>query len=289
MIDNAYTQLIDIEKLLPNLDHPDWVIVDCRFDLTNPEWGFADYQRAHIPGAVYADLDHDLAGPRTATSGRHPLPTPEAFCTTMGRLGIGHPKQVVVYDTTGGSFAARLWWLLKLYGHASVAVLNGGFAAWTGQGLPTETGVHHNAPAYFHGQPNLRMVVSTEEMEKIVSAGQGKIIDARAPERYRGDVEPIDPIPGHIPGAINRFHQDNLDSHGYFLPGKILAAQFKALVGETPTREEIVAYCGSGVTSCHNLLAMSVAGLPMPRLYVGSWSEWIRDPSRPVARGENPG
>lgn len=284
MANNDYTNIIEVADLLTNLKTPDWVIVDCRFDLTNPDWGFSDYQTAHIPGAVYAHLDRDLSGNRTPATGRHPLPDPQTFRETLGRLGINDAKQVVVYDTTGGGFAVRLWWMLNFFGHYRVSVLNGGFQAWQAENLPVGAGVHTNPKTKFQGEPNPAMVITTAEMEKIISTGQSRVIDARAPERFRGEVEPLDPVAGHIPGALNRFHQHNLGADGRLLPPDRLKREFLTLL-DGVSSDQAVVYCGSGVTSCHHLLAMQVAGLPMARLYAGSWSEWIRDPKHAVALG----
>lgn len=281
-----YTQLIEVHELLSEIKRPNWVIVDCRFDLANPEWGFANYQRSHIPGAVYAHLDHDLSGTRTSLNGRHPLPDPQTFIETLGRLGIDSSCQVVAYDTSGGSFAVRLWWMLKYYGHTRVAVLNSGFATWTARGYPVSSGNVTNPKKVFTGTPDPSMIVTTAEMKTIVVDSRSILIDARAPERFRGDIEPLDTIAGHIPGAVNRFHQLNLGSDGLWLPPDTMKREFRTLLGETPSAQAVV-YCGSGVTSCHHLLAMEVAGLPMARLYAGSWSEWIRDPRNPVALGDN--
>lgn len=285
MNNTDYTNILEVSDLSANLQNSDWVIVDCRFDLANPDWGLADYRAGHIPGAVYAHLDRDLSGTRTPATGRHPLPEPKAFRDTLGRLGIDQGKQVVVYDTTGGGYAVRLWWLLIYFGHARVAVLNGGFQAWQSAGLPVEAGTHTNPKTEFHGEPDLAMVVSTAEMEQMVAGGQTKIIDARAPERFRGEVEPLDPVAGHIPGAVNRFHQTNLGPDGRLLPQDTLKSEISTLLGGSAP-EQAVVYCGSGVTSCHHLLAMQIAGMPMARLYAGSWSEWIRDPNHGVTLGE---
>lgn len=285
MKNSGYTHIIDALALSQNLTNPSWVIIDCRFDLADPEWGSQDYKKGHIPGAVYAHLNHDLSGPRTASTGRHPLPDPEVFRETLGRLGVDSKKQVVVYDTAGGSFAARLWWMLKYYRHSLVAVLNGGFQAWAAGNYPIESGSRTNQKTIFTGEPDSTMLVSTPEMEVLTSDGQTPVIDARAPERFRGEVEPLDPVAGHLPGAVNRFHQDNLGPDGQFLPLETLKSGFLSLLKQSPPGQAVV-YCGSGVTSCHHLLAMQAAGLPMARLYAGSWSEWIRDPKHPIATGE---
>lgn len=286
MNNTGYTHIIDAHALHQNLTNQSWVIIDCRFDLADPDWGFQDYKLGHIPDAVYAHLDHDLSGPRTASNGRHPLPDFTIFRETLGRLGVNSTKQVVAYDTAGGSFAARLWWMLKYYGHPHVAVLNGGFQAWTAGNYPVEIGSRTNQRTIFTGEPDPSILTTTAEMEVLSRTGQVTLIDARAPERFRGEVEPLDPVAGHIPGAVNRFHQDNLGSDGLFLPTEILKSEFLSLLNQSPPGQSVV-YCGSGVTSCHHLLSMQAAGLPMARLYAGSWSEWIRDPQRPIATGEN--
>jgi len=283
----GYTQIISGEDLNARMDQPDYVVVDCRFDLALPDWGFSEYLRGHIKGAVYAHLDYDLSSPRTAINGRHPLPEPQPFRDTMGRLGIDRSKQVVVYDSAGGSFAVRLWWLLKYYGHERVALLDGGYNEWRNHLYPTDYGSTSNKSVQFTGAPDPRMIVTTGEMQAICAQRSVPMIDARSPERYRGDREPIDPVAGHIPGAVNRFHELNLTRDGLFRPPEELKQAFLDLLGNTPP-EKAVVYCGSGVTSAHHLLAMSVAGLPMARLYAGSWSEWIRDPDRPIAKGDNP-
>lgn len=283
-INNGYTHIISAGDLQARLNNPDWVIVDCRFDLAQPGWGFQDYLYGHIPNAVYAHLDYDLSGPRTAINGRHPLPEPESFRAVLGRLGIDRSKQVVVYDTSNGSYAARLWWLLKYYGHERVALLDGGLTRWKYLNLPIDYGSHTNKTVVFNGAPDPRMVVTTGEVQMMSAQNNVTLIDARAPERFRGELETIDPVAGHIPGAINRFHALNLDRNGLFLPESVLREEFETLLNGSPP-EKAVVYCGSGVTSAHHLVAMTVAGMPMPRLYVGSWSEWIRDPDRPIARG----
>jgi thiosulfate/3-mercaptopyruvate sulfurtransferase len=281
---NGYTQIISAADLQARLSLPDWVVVDCRFDLSQPDWGFSDYLRGHIQGAVYAHLDYDLSGPRTPVTGRHPLPDPQAFRETMGRLGIDRSKQVIVYDTAGGSIAVRLVWLLKYYGHERVAVLDGGYLEWRNHLFPTEYGSHSNPSATFTGAPDPRMIVTTGEMLTLSAQKKIQMIDARAPERYRGEREPIDPVAGRIPGAVNRFYGLNLNRDGLFLPPDQLKSEFLELLGGT-SPEKAVVYCGSGVTSPHHLLAMTLAGLPMARLYAGSWSEWIQDPDRPIERG----
>ncbi len=279
-----YTTLIEADDLFKHLNNPCWVIVDCRFDLTNPDWGFEDYQRGHIPGSVYAHLDHDLSAPPTPDTGRHPLSSPSEFATTLERLGISNDSQVVALDTSGGSFAARLWWMLKWLGHNSVAVLNGGWNAWKSKGFPIAQGIESKQRGKFIPHPQSGKYVTTHELIQLMGNPTFKLVDARAPQRYRGEFEPLDPVAGHIPGSINRFHENNLARAGKLKPAELLRKEFEEILGETPPHQVIV-YCGSGVTSCHHLLAMEYAGIQGAKLYAGSWSEWIRDPNRPIETG----
>jgi len=274
-----YETLVDTATLNAHLDDPAWRIVDCRFDLGQPGAGREAWLREHIPGAVYAHLEEDLSGPPLTDHGRHPLPGTEALVRTFSRLGIGPATQVIAYDAAGGSMAARLWWLLRYMGHERVAVLDAGWPAWVAAGLPRDRGEQHCQAAAFHGHPRHDRLVRLDEVTQAAL-----LIDSRAPARYRGEVEPIDPVAGHIPGAVNHDWQDNLDAEGRFLsPGALRRALLETLAG-TPM-ETAVFYCGSGVTACHNVLAAAHAGLPEPRLYAGSWSEWCADPERPVATG----
>ena len=278
-----FTTIITTEELADHLNDPDWAVVDCRFDLKNPDWGFTDYQSGHIPGAIYAHLDKDLAGPVTEQTGRHPLPDVYAFARRLSEWGISNQTQVVVYDTQGGAYAARLWWMLRLVGNFAAAVLDGGYPKWQQEGRPTAKGVEHRPQAEFIPHPDWGLVADAVEVERIRKDPAYSLIDARAPERFRGEVEPIDAIAGHIPGAVNRFHARNLSSSGTLLDPGTLRAQFAELIGSADPRN-VVVYCGSGVTSAHHVLAMVHAGLPTPRLYVGSWSEWIRDRNRPLSK-----
>lgn len=279
-----YTNLISTAQLSRNLRSPGWVIVDCRFDLTRPESGFEDYLKSHIPGAVYANLDKDMSGTRTALSGRHPLPEAEQFARRLSAWGIDPSRQVILYDASGGSYAARLWWMLRLFDYNTVAVLDGGWLKWVKEGLPVIAGEEAASAAALHTPAAIHweMVAAIEDVETIRQSSEHRLIDARSPERYRGEIEPIDTIAGHIPGAVNRFHGDNLGSDGTFKSPAALRNEYEILLAGAPPQNVIV-YCGSGVTSCHHLLAMDYAGLPGARLYVGSWSEWIRDPLRPIA------
>jgi len=276
-----YTTLIDTAALAANLGDPSLAIVDCRFDLKDTSAGERAYAEAHIPGAVYAHVDRDLSGEKTGTNGRHPLPPVETFVATLGRLGIEAGTQVVVYDHDSGGFASRLWWMLRWLGHDSVALLNGGFAKWTAERRPTTSGVEIRTRRVFVPQIRPRMAVTAGEVADAASK-EWRLIDARAPERFRGEVEPIDKVAGHIPGAINVPFLDNLDANGTFKSADDLAARFHEAVGSTPP-DHIVVYCGSGVTACQNLLAMEQAGIHGARLYAGSWSEWSSDATRPMA------
>lgn len=275
--------LIDVPDLIPLAEQADVRLVDCRFDLHNPPWGRAEYLRAHIPGAGYADLDTDLSGARTGVNGRHPLPAPEDLRGTLGRLGIDSRQQVIAYDQDSGMFASRLWWLLRWMGHEAVAVLDGGFAAWCAHGGATRAGTEPVEPRRFTGGPDAAHIATIDDVMALVSVGsRGRLLDARAPERFRGEVEPLDKVAGHIPGAVNHFFRSSLDDSGRFLAPAALRERLGAALGDVPA-SEVIAYCGSGVTACHNLLAMTHAGLTGARLYPGSWSEWSSDPQRPAA------
>lgn len=274
-----FSTIISTGTLAENLADPDWTIVDCRFDLARPDWGFQAYQDNHIPGSVYAHLDHDLAGPITPRTGRHPLPDVQVIAKRLGAWGIGENTQVVVYDSAGGAFADRLWWELRFLGHDKVAVLDGGIPKWLREGRPVKSGVETRASVNFIPHPRWNIIASADEVDSIRQDPNFVLIDARAAERYRGEYEPIDPVAGYIPGAINRFHGLNLGKDGTFLPPDTLRMQFEELLaGKKP--DHVVVYCGSGVTSIHHILAMELAGLPGARLYPGSWSEWIRDDNR---------
>jgi thiosulfate/3-mercaptopyruvate sulfurtransferase len=279
--------LVDPRRLAAHLGDPDWRPVDCRFDLADPAAGGAAYAAAHVPGAAYAHLDRDLSAPRTERSGRHPLPDPAALAATFGRLGIDERVQVVAYDDAGGMFAARLWWLLRWLGHERVAVLDGGLAAWRAAGLPLSSEATAIAPRTFVPRPAPRAWVGADELDGLLEGNACLLLDARAPERYEGRAEPLDPKAGHVPGARNHPYVRNLGPDGRFLaPDELRARLLARLGGRAPS--EVVSMCGSGVTACHTLLALEVAGLPGGRLYPGSWSEWSRDPARPVATGPEP-
>jgi thiosulfate/3-mercaptopyruvate sulfurtransferase len=278
-----YTTLISTEALAQHLDDPDLVVVDCRHNLTEPAAGQNAYAKAHIPGAHFLHLDRDLSGITTGRNGRHPLPEVNALAAALGRIGIDASKQVVAYDQNFGMWASRLWWSLNWLGHERVAVLDGGVDKWVAEGRPLTSELPVERTATFVPRPSAT-TVSAEEILRHLGGGGMTVLDARAPERYRGDMEPLDPVAGHIPGAINRPYTMNLTAQGTFKAAEALRREFEAqLAGRAPG--SIVHQCGSGVTACHNLLAMSIAGLQGSRLYPGSWSEWCADASRPVARG----
>jgi thiosulfate/3-mercaptopyruvate sulfurtransferase len=278
-----YTTLISPAELAALLPDPASVIVDCRHNLADVDAGERAYRAAHIPGAQFMHMDRDLSGARTGVNGRHPLPRIVDLVAIFSRAGIDDSKQVIAYDQNNGMWAARLWWLLQWLGHPAAAVLDGGLDRWIAEGRSLTADEPHVEPATFIARQPSPTASAGEIMEHL-DDGALTVIDARAPERYRGDVEPIDPVAGHIPGAVNRPYSANLTAQGVFKPALQLRAEFQTLLKESPP-ESVVHQCGSGVTACHNVLAMSIAGLPGSRLYPGSWSEWIAAPERPIARG----
>lgn len=280
----AWTTLVSPRELAQHLGDPDLVIVDCRFALADPTLGAQQYAAGHLPGARFADLDRDLSSPVTPTSGRHPLPDPAILAEQVAEWGVGRGSQVVAYDDAGGAFAARLWWLLGWLGHDRRAVLDGGYSAWIAVDLPVSTDLPQPQRGDFVANVNNDLWLTSDTLRARIDAGEVLVVDARDPERYRGEVEPIDPVAGHVPGAVNLPFKESLTADGHFLPVDQLAERFAASLTER-SPGEVVHMCGSGVTACHNLLAMEAAGLHGSRLYAGSWSEWIRDPTRPVASG----
>jgi thiosulfate/3-mercaptopyruvate sulfurtransferase len=279
----AYTTLISTAALAAEA-RPDWVLVDCRFDLGDDSWGRQQYLVSHIPGAVYASLNADLSGLPTGSNGRHPLPRVEDLAATFSRLGIANTSQVVVYDQAAGQYASRLWWLLRYLGHEQAAVLDGGWGRWISEGRPVASGEETRAAAAFMASPRPGMVARLEEVQASLADGRTLLIDARGEDRFEGRSEPIDRVAGHIPGARNHYYMSNMGADGTFLAPAELRARFDADIGEHQPGD-VVMYCGSGVTACHNLLAMELAGISGPRLYPGSWSEWSADPGRPVETG----
>jgi len=280
-----YKTLVDCHTLALHLHDPDWVVVDCRFILSKPDAGREAYAAGHIPGARYAHLNDDLSAPVTATSGRHPLPDPQQLAAKFGAWGIGPGKQVVAYDDSFGAMAARLWWLLRWLGHDSVALLDGGLPRWQREGHAMTGELPVFQPAVFVPHPRNEMVVDADFVARAVHDRRWLVMDARSEERFNGEVEPLDPVAGHIPGAVNLPFEDNLHVSGRFeSPDELRKLYAGQLQNVQP--DHVVQMCGSGVTACHNLLAMEHAGLHGARLYAGSWSEWIRDPGRPVARDD---
>jgi thiosulfate/3-mercaptopyruvate sulfurtransferase len=278
----GWNTLVQAETLSIALGRPDLALVDCRFSLANPGAGENMYLEAHVPGAVYAHLDRDLSDPARQGEGRHPWPQVADFTARLSAWGISPRHQVVAYDGDNGAFAARLWFLLHALGHEKVAVLDGGWARWTALGLPHETRVPVPARARYEGEFDRSRLLDAGQVQAHLEAG-GLLLDARAPERFRGDEEPIDRVAGHVPGATSRPFAENLSGDRFKAPMQ-LADEFRGLLdGRSP--DQVAAMCGSGVTACHHLLALERAGLRGGKLYTGSWSGWISDPSRPVATG----
>ncbi|MFC1749108.1 sulfurtransferase [Pseudomonadota bacterium] len=278
-----YRTLIGADVLARHISDPSWVVIDCRFSLSDATAGEFAYEQGHIPGAYYAHLGKDLSAPVGEATGRHPLPDVAAMNHRVGGWGISPHSQVVVYDDMNGAMAARLWWLLRWLGHDAVAVLDGGWQQWLADGWESHQSPHVALPAMHKGEGSRDMWLSAAEVEKQIEENEILLLDARTPERFRGEVEPIDPVAGHVPGAMNRPFQLNVDKQGLFKPRHQLAQEFGRLLSGRPA-EQVVHMCGSGVTACHNLLAMEYAGLAGSRLYAGSWSEWICDLNRPVGK-----
>lgn len=284
-----FTTLIDVATLAANLRTPDWVVLDCRFELGKPSAGEAAYANGHIEGAQYAHLDRDLAGPVGPTTGRHPLPDPEVFARTAARWGIGQDTQVVVYDHGMSFFAARAWWIFRWLGHAKVTVLDGGLAAWQGAGWPLDTQAVARPPQRFIARASADFITDVAHIEQLVRSGElttgtRRLVDARGADRFAGENETIDPVGGHVPGAVNHHYARNYAPDGRLLSRDALRAAWQStLAGVDPCN--MVLMCGSGVSACVNLLALEHAGIQGARLYPGSWSEWVRDPSRPVTKG----
>lgn len=281
-----YTTLVTADDLAAHLDDPGWVVCDCRHDLTDYEAGRRAYRASHIPGARHLHLDEDLSGPKTGTNGRHPLPHPITFTLRLGALGIDNRTQVVAYDASGGCYAARLWWMLRWAGHARAAVLDGGWDAWLAAGKPVTKAAPAVSATSYIPNPQPQLAVDAAFVAARLGSPEIGIIDARSPDRFRGENETLDPVAGHIPGARNRFFRLNLAADGRFKPAAELHREFVALLGGR-SASNIVHQCGSGVTACHNLLAMEIAGLSGSRLYPGSWSEWVSDRTRPIATGSD--
>lgn len=279
----SYSTLIGALELAQRTHDPDWIVFDCRFDLADPSFGRQAYALGHLNGAFFLDLNEDLSGTKTGTNGRHPLPDPAHLAACLAACGVGNHTQVVAYDDAGGMFAARLWWLLRWFGHHRVAVLDGGLQAWLAAGQALDDALPEARPATYSLALRADRV-DAHYVRQHLGQPDMLLIDARSPDRFRGENEMLDPVGGHIPGAINRFFRDNLDAHGCFKQASVLREEFGGLLGAHSPRQ-VVHQCGSGVTACVNVLAMEAAGLSGSRLYAGSWSEWCADPARPVARG----
>lgn len=279
----SYNYLISVDELRQQWSEPHWRVMDCRFDLMQPAKGREEYEQGHVPGAQHANLDQDLAGPVTAATGRHPLPAADAFALTLSAWGIGNDSQVIVYDHSSGAIAARLWWMLRWLGHEHVAVLDGGYGAWQKAGYPVSHRDETFVRAQFRPLPDAGLIISTDELlASLESGGAPPIVDARARLRYAGASESIDPVAGHIPGAVNHPFSESVAADGTWKNRDELKAGWAGVFGDN-RGGSWVSMCGSGVTACHLALSARLAGYPEPRLYVGSWSEWILDPDRPVA------
>ncbi len=277
--------LISAPELSLHLQDPDWVIIDCRFSLDDPERGRRDYLSSHIPGAVYAHLDEDLSGKKIPSkTGRHPLPEIPEFAARLSAWGIDPGVRVVVYDDSTGTMAARLWWMLNWLGHRNAALLDGGWASWVRDGMPSRSGTECRPAKHFEPDEIPGTYATVEQVQAYRNSPTHVLLDARAAARFRGEVESIDPVAGHIPGAVSAPCDENVTPDGTFLPADSLRRRFEKLLKSVPI-ENVICYCGSGVTAAHNLFAIAYSGLGMGRLYPGSWSEWITDPSRPVASG----
>ena len=277
----SYTALVAAATLAAHLDDPAWLVIDVRHQLADTGYGECVYAENHIPGAVFLHCDCDLSGPMTGSNGRHPLPAVEKLAARLGEIGIGPQTQVVIYDDAQGMIAGRLWWLLRWLGHEQVAVLDGGLQAWQAAGRALTTELPVLRPTTFTAKVRDTMV-DADYVQAFLQTSRMHLVDARSPDRFRGENETIDPVGGHIPGAVNRFFRENLRADGRFKPAAELRAEWlMVLAGASP--EQVVHQCGSGVSACHNILAMEIAGLPGSRLYAGSWSEWCADCGRPVA------
>lgn len=279
----AYTTLITPAELAASLADPAWLVADCRFELGKPDAGREAWLASHIPGSIHADLERDLSAPVTSATGRHPLPTVENLAATLSRFGIGVRTQVICYDSGSGAYAARLWWILRYLGHDAVAVLDGGFAAWVEEGRPVSTAAVARSPSRFVARPRPGMLVDAAGVAAALARGE-RLVDVRGAERFAGTVEPLDTVAGHVPGAVNLPYLSNLDARGRFLPPAALAERWRLATGGA-AGSEAICMCGSGVTACQQLLALEATGITGARLYAGSWSEWLRDPARPVVRG----
>jgi len=278
-----FTTLVSCEQLAGHLNDPGWIVFDCRNELADRQAGWRAYAAGHVPGARHVHLEETLSGTITRTSGRHPLPAADVFCDRMAALGMSNGLQAVAYDAMGGAMAARLWWMLRWVGHRDIAVLDGGWGAWLARKLPIEASLPTIARGEFRGEPRIQPVDAAHIASRLGDPSL-VVLDARAADRFRGENETLDPVGGHIPGARSRPFTQNLTPDGTFKPAPQLRDEFIQILGATPS-DCVVHQCGSGVTACHNLLAMEHAGSAGSKLYPGSWSEWCSDPARPISRG----
>ena len=280
-----YHTIISTEDLYQNLGQDDWFIFDCRYLLKDPDGGLNKFRQGHIPGAQLADMDRDLSSPMTQTSGRHPLPDADSFIEKLCAWGVGNDSQIVCYDDLSGAFAARMWWMLNWVGHGKVAVLDGGIKKWTAEERPLETESKDKPRGSFTGKADPGMWVDIDFVQQRLEQGDISLLDARSSERFTAKDQKTDPVPGHVPGAVSYPFAGNLSQEKVFLPANELTQRFESMFSERQPGQ-IINMCGSGVTACHNILATRIAGLPWTRLYVGSWSEWLKDRARPVATGD---
>ena len=277
-----YQTIVSAKDLANNLDNPNWVILDCRDLLTDAGFGQRSYLESHIPNASYCFLFEDFSSAITATTGRHPLPDMKILSEKLGGWGIDESKQVVVYDDMGGAIAARMWWQIRSLGHKNVALLNGGLKYWIAQELPMTAEIKHPETKDFKGNFDDKQLIEIDTVLENIGTNNFGLLDARAAPRYLGEIEPFDPVAGHVPNAINRDFMANLNDEGLFKSPEELKQEFEAILEDCPN-QQIVHMCGSGVTANHNMLAMEIAGLTGSKLFLGSWSQWVTDPSRPVA------
>ena len=276
--------LVSTATLAAHLGDPDWIIFDCRHDLADFGRGLRLYREGHVPGAFFAAVETDLSGPKTGRNGRHPLPEPQAFADFLGRHGVSETSTVVAYDDVGGQYSARLWWMARWIGLRHVALLDGGYPKWIAERRPVTTEIPPASATPLRAQPHPDMAWTSGDVERRLADARSGLIDARAAERYRGEKEPIDPVAGRVPGSLHRFYKDNLNADLTLRPPAELKREFEALLAGRDPRD-VGHQCGSGITACANLFAMEYAGLPGSKLFAGSWSEWIADSSRPIARG----
>jgi thiosulfate/3-mercaptopyruvate sulfurtransferase len=279
----SYKTIISAKDLIKNVNNDDFIIFDCRCDIGDSSYGIEAYNEGHIENSIFIDIDHDLASEKTSDSGRHPLPDPRLFSEKLSQWGMSNNKQAVVYDDAGGAFAGRMWWILKWLGHSNVAVLDGALGAWMSIGGKLTSKPTIFERAVFEPNPNDNMYVSIKDVEDAQYKMNKLIIDARSRERYLGIKDPVDPIAGHIPGAVSHPLGMNLDKNGHFKSPEELRHNFNKIIGDTVS-SDIISMCGSGITACHNILALEICGIKDVTLFVGSWSEWITDKSRPVAK-----